>query len=132
MLTILKNRRDSEHTTEPKPSTSTSPLTPSGLALDPATRTNQLPPNRLTISTISELLELRKSHAISSQTYQTRAQAILKDYSVEPQALESIFTHLNTATVQLVQNPDPEKHEPFQVVSFFFLFWSCLLSSSPP
>lgn len=107
MLKILKNREVSDTlSTNPGPIPSSSTTQSQ----------NQLPPNRLTISTICELLDLRKSIPITSPLYEKKSQEILQGSMIELKELESLFKCLNTFSVQLVHNPDPLKHEPMKVV----------------
>ncbi|KAH9819125.1 hypothetical protein DFH28DRAFT_957722 [Melampsora americana] len=110
MLKILKNRQISNTLSTnsiPNPSNSTN-LTSENYS--------QLPPNRLTISTICELLDLRKSLPINSALYENRSKEILKGSMIELKELDELFKCLNTFSVQLVKNPDPLKHEPMKVV----------------
>ncbi|KAG0152073.1 hypothetical protein CROQUDRAFT_650113 [Cronartium quercuum f. sp. fusiforme G11] len=113
MLKILKNREASSVVPESTPSSSSSPVAPFGIS--PANRSNQLPPNRLTVSTLCDLLELRKSQPVSSLAYQSQTREILRDSTIKLEALESVFGHVNTISVQLVKNPDPQKHEPMKL-----------------
>ncbi|EGG12696.1 uncharacterized protein MELLADRAFT_101192 [Melampsora larici-populina 98AG31] len=112
MLKILKNREVSNTL-----STNPGPIPSSSTTPNRTTQNhNQLPPNRLTISTICELLDLRKSMPINSPLYEQKSQEILKGSMIELKELESLFKCLNTFSVQLVKNPDPLKHEPMKVV----------------